>query len=160
MVQQVKTGTQQQQEFVPPYPSSIAETGLKEGFLEELILKDIYLVNFAMGREIAARTQLPFKIIEEILEVLKRQLLVEVRSAGGLADYEYTPTEKGRDRARSYFDHNAYNGACPVPWSRYVDSLKYQTIRRESVTPRDLEVAFSDIMVNRRTINSVGPAIN
>ncbi len=54
-----------------------------------------------MGREIAARTQLPFKIIEEILEVLKRQLLVEVRSAGGLADYEYTPTEKGRDRARS-----------------------------------------------------------
>ncbi|MGQ7465165.1 hypothetical protein ACTGXW_10825, partial [Streptococcus suis] len=62
MVQQVKTGTQQQQEFVPPYPATIQDTGLKEGFLEELILKDIYLVNFALGREIAARTQLPFKI--------------------------------------------------------------------------------------------------
>lgn len=94
MVQQVRTGQQQQQEFVPPYPATIADTGLKEGFLEELILKDIYIVNFALGREIAARTMLPFKIVEEVLEVLKKQLLVEVRSSGGLADYEYTPTEK------------------------------------------------------------------
>jgi hypothetical protein len=160
MVQQVRTGQTQQQEFIPPYPNSIEETGLKEGFLEELILKDIYLVNFALGREIAQRTFLPFKIVEDILESLKKQLLIEVRAAGGIADYEYTPTDKGRDRARAYFDHNTYVGACPVPWSVYVESLKYQTIRRESVTPRDLEVAFSDIMVNRKTINTVGPAIN
>jgi len=99
MVQTIKTGTQVAQEFVPPYPATIADTGLKEGFLEELILKDVYMVNFALGREIASRTCLPFKIVEEVLEVLKRQLLVEVRSSGGLADYEYTPTEKGRDRA-------------------------------------------------------------
>ncbi len=158
MVQQMRSG--QQQEFVPPYPNSIEETGLKEGFLEELILKDIYLVNFALGREIAQRTMLPFKIVEEILESLKKQMLVEVRSSGGIADYEYTPTDKGRDRARAFFDHNTYVGACPVPWAIYVESLKSQTIRRESVTPRDLEVAFSDIMVNRKTINTVGPAIN
>jgi predicted ATPase with chaperone activity len=157
MVQQVMGG---QKEFVPQYPGSLQETGLKEGFLEELILKDIYLVNYALGREIATRTMLPFKVVEEVLESLKRQLLVEVRSAGGLADYEYTPTEKGRDRARLYFDNNSYVGPCPVPWSVYVESLKQQTIRRESVTPRDLEVAFSDIMINRKTLNSVGPAIN
>jgi predicted ATPase with chaperone activity len=160
MTQSVKTATQLQQEFIPPYPMTIADTGLKEGFLEELIMKDLFLVNFALGREIAARIHLPFKIVEEILDYLKRQLLVEVRTSGGLADYEYTPTEKGRDRARTFFDHNSYVGACPVPWNRYVDSLKFQTIRRELVTPRDLEVAFSDIMVNRRTINAVGPAIN
>lgn len=160
MTQSVKTATQLQQEFIPPYPMTIADTGLKEGFLEELILKDLFLVNFALGREIAARIHLPFKVVEEILDYLKRQLLVEVRTSGGLADYEYTPTEKGRDRARAFFDHNSYVGACPVPWNRYVDSLKFQTIRRELVTPRDLEVAFSDIMVNRRTINAVGPAIN
>ena len=159
MVQQVRSG-QAQAEYIPPYPNSIEETGLKEGFLEELILKDIYLVNFALGREIATRTQLPFKIVEQILESLKKQMLVEVRAAGGIADYEYTPTDKGRDRARAYFDHNTYVGACPVPWSVYMESLKHQTIRRESVTPRDLEVAFSDIMVNRKTINTVGPAIN
>lgn len=158
MVQQVRPT--QTQDFVPPYPNSIEETGLKEGFLEELILKDIYLVNFALGREIATRTFLPFKLVEGILESLKKQMLVEVRAAGGIADYEYTPTDKGRDRARAFFDHNTYVGACPVPWSVYVDSLRYQTIRRESVTPRDLEVAFSDIMVNRKTINTVGPAIN
>ena len=93
-MQQVRTGAQQQQEFVPPYPSTILETGMKEGFLEELILKDIYMVNFALGREIASRTMLPFKIIEEILEVLKKQLLIEVKSSGGLADYEYSPTER------------------------------------------------------------------
>jgi predicted ATPase with chaperone activity len=150
----------QRQEFVPPYPNTIEETGLKEGFLEELVLKDIYLVNFALGREIANRTQLPFKIVETVLESLKRQLLIEVRSSGGIADYEYMPTDKGRDRARAYFDHNSYVGACPVTWSTYVESLKHQTIRNEGVTPRDLEIAFSDIMVNRRTLNTVGPAIN
>src|SRR5271170_1301587 len=96
MVQSVKRtiSAQSQQEFVPPYTNSIADTGLKEGFLEELILKDIYLTNFALGREISARTHLPFKVVEEILEYLKRQLLIEVRTSGGLADYEYTPTEK------------------------------------------------------------------
>jgi predicted ATPase with chaperone activity len=148
------------QDFVPPYPNTIEETGLKEGFLEDLVLKDIYLVNYALGREIANRLHLPFKIIELLLESLKKQLLIEVRAAGGLADYEYTPTDKGRDRARTAFDFNSYVGACPIPWSYYVESLKYQTIRRESVTPRDLEVAFSDIMINRKTLNSVGPAIN
>jgi len=157
MVQQIRG---QQQEFIPPYPNTIEETGLKEGFLEELILKDIYLVNFALGREIANRTMLPFKLVESILESLKRQMLIEVRSSGGIADYEYMPTDKGRDRARAYFDHNSYVGACPVTWQSYVESLKQQTIRKESVTPRDLEIAFSDIMVNRRTLNTVGPAIN
>lgn len=158
MAQQVKPGMTQ--DFVPQYPQSIQDTGLKEGFLEELILKDIYVVSYALGREIAARTMLPFKLVEEILESLKRQLLIEVRSAGGLADYEYIPSEKGRDRARLYLDSNSYTGPCPVPWNTYVESLKNQTIRRESVTPRDLEVAFADIMINRRTLNSVGPAIN
>lgn len=158
MVQQVRGA--QQQEFVPPYPNTIEETGLKEGFLEALILKDVYLVNFALGREVANRTMLPFKIVESILESLKRQLLVEVRSSGGIADYEYIPTDKGRDRARAYFDQNSYVGPCPVTWSSYVESLKQQTIRKEAVTPRDLEIAFSDIMVNRRTLNTVGPAIN
>ncbi len=76
MVQQIRG---QQQEFIPPYPNTIEETGLKEGFLEELILKDIYLVNFALGREIANRTMLPFKLVESILESLKRQMLIEVR---------------------------------------------------------------------------------
>src|SRR5437879_10777911 len=113
-------GQPQQHEFIPPYPNNIEDTGLKEGFLEELILKDIYLVNFALGREIAQRTQLPFKIVESILESLKKQMLVEVKAAGGIADYEYTPTDKGRDRARAYFDHNTYVGACPVPWTHYV----------------------------------------
>jgi predicted ATPase with chaperone activity len=158
MAQQVKPGVTQ--DFVPAYPQTIQDTGLKEGFLEELVLKDIYVVSYALGREIAARTMLPFKLVEEILESLKRQLLIEVRSAGGLADYEYVPTEKGRDRARLYLDGNSYTGPCPVPWTTYVESLKHQTIRRESVTPRDLEVAFADIMINRRTLNSVGPAIN
>ncbi len=102
MTQSVKTATQLQQEFIPPYPMTIADTGLKEGFLEELIMKDLFLVNFALGREIAARIHLPFKVVEEILDYLKRQLLVEVRASGGLADYEYTPTEKGRDRARAF----------------------------------------------------------
>jgi len=158
MVQQVRAT--HQQEFVPPYPNTLQETGLKEGLLEELILKDIYMVNYALGREVAARTMLPFKIVEEILESLKRQLLIEVRSAGGLADYEYVPTDKGRDTARRFFDNTSYVGPCPIPWGHYVESLKYQTIRRETVTPRDLEVAFSDIMINRKTLNAVGPAIN
>jgi predicted ATPase with chaperone activity len=158
MVQQLRSS--QSQEFVPPYPNTIEETGLKSGFLEELILKDIYLVNYALGRELAQRCMLPFKLIEEIIESLKRQLLIEVRTSGGLADYEYTVTDKGRDRARSAFDYNSYVGPCPVPWHSFMDSLRLQTIRREHVTTRDLEVAFSDIMINRKTINSVGPAIN
>lgn len=138
MVQQLRSS--QSQEFVPPYPNTIEETGLKQGFLEELILKDIYLVNYALGRELAQRSMLPFKLVEEIIESLKRQLLIEVRTSGGLADYEYTVTDKGRDRARAAFDYNSYVGPCPVPWHSFMDSLRLQTIRREHVTTRDLEV--------------------
>ena len=49
-------------------------------------MKDLFSVNFALGREIAARIHLPFKVVEEILDYLKRQLLVEVRASGGLGE--------------------------------------------------------------------------
>ena len=68
MTQSVKTATQmQQQEFIPPYPATIADTGLKEGFLEELILKDLYLVNFALGREIAAEFTFHLRLSKKYL---------------------------------------------------------------------------------------------
>jgi predicted ATPase with chaperone activity len=148
-------------DFIPPFPSDISDLGLKEGFIEELLLKDLSVVGYTLGREMAARVTLPFQIVERALEPLKHQEYIYVRgSSNDGQDFEYAITEKGQERAGICFNNSGYVGPCPVPWDSYIKAVRAQSIRRESVRPRDLEIAFSDIMITRHTLNSLGPAIN
>ena len=57
-----------------------------------------------------------------LIERLRREVLIEVRSASGTgtAAYLYVITDLGRDRARQYMGTNSYVGPAPVPLTAHV----------------------------------------
>ena len=88
--------TQPQPSFTPPAITNIDETGLTILWLQDLALKIIYFGGYLNGFQVAERIALPFTgVVDQILENLKREKFVEVRSQmGGLGEgaFQYAIT--------------------------------------------------------------------
>ena len=67
--------------FIPPPISHIDDTGLSALWLQDLTLKILYFQGYLSGFKIAEEIALPFAgIVDQILESLKREKFVEVKS--------------------------------------------------------------------------------
>ena len=146
--------------FLPAEPHSTEETGLSHGTIEALITKQLSKSGALSGRDIAERICLPFGVIEEILGSLRtRQVLVHIGSAP-FNDYCYRLTDQGASLAQSFIASCAYAGPAPVPLNEYIRSVEAQTIRAEAPKREQLSQAFSDIAIDTRLFEGLGPAIN
>ncbi len=115
----------------------------------------------ATGMGLADRVCLPYGILEPLLEKLRVEMLIEVKSAlgTGSAGYRYALTDAGRARALRYFDACGYVGPAPVPLLQYtlhMNELRAQThdIYRERVAE-----SFSHLIVEPEMLDQLGPAI-
>ena len=76
---------------------------------------------------------------DQILEALKREKLIEVKSSqGGLGEgaYTYGITGAGIIRAREALERSQYAGPAPVPFEVYNEAIRRQKTGRMSVTSR------------------------
>ncbi|HWB13192.1 MAG TPA: AAA family ATPase [Pirellulales bacterium] len=149
-----------QGEFVPLEPASLGESGVTEGLLEALVMKFLLASGTASGRDTAAQVKFPFKLVDEMLRQLKSDQIVVYRDTAPMNDYQYQLTDLGRERARRYADHCTYFGAAPVALADYVASVKAQSLTRQRPTKEDLERAFADLLLSKRMLARLGPAIN
>jgi len=149
-----------QDAFVPFEPATLREAELSEALIEELILKYLLSTGNATGRLVADQVKLPFKLVEERLRQIKSDQLVVYRGAAPMNDYEYQLTDMGRERARRYVEHCTYFGAAPVSLKDYVASVTAQSLTRQHPTTADLERAFGDLLLSKRMMRRLGPAIN
>ena len=146
--------------FRPPAPETIAQTGLAEEEVERLILKYLVARGSATGRQIAAQLCLPYKLIEPMLRELKMQQLVAYRGAAEMGDYTFTIVDLGRERARRYTEECSYFGAAPVSLPDYLTAMEAQSIAKQQATEADLKRAFSDLIINEKMLERLGPAVN
>ena len=149
--------------FEPPAPRSIEETGLNLGFLTDLALKIMYFAGYMAGSQLAERMKLPFAgCVDQVLEFLKREQLAEVKGSGGFGEqaYQYVISSKGRDKAREALDRSQYAGPAPVTLDAYVQAMNKQSLKGFSVHQRAMRQALSHVVINERTFNQFGPAIN
>ena len=90
--------------FTPPPINTVEDTGLSALWLQDLALKIIYSQGYMSGFKISELIALPFAgVTDGILEVLKREKMIEVKSSqGGLGEgaYTYGITGAGITRAR------------------------------------------------------------
>ena len=147
-------------EFLPIEPASLKEADLSEALIEELILKYLLSIGNTTGRVVAEQIKLPFKLVEERLRQIKNDQLVVYRGTAPMNDYEYQLTDMGRERARRYVEHCSYFGAAPVSLKDYVASVEAQSLTRQHPTAEDLERAFHDLLLSKRMMRRLGPAIN
>lgn len=150
-------------DWEPPTIKGIEDTGLSQGFLQDLALKIMYFRGQLTGHDIAEYMHLPFAtVVSTVMEFLKREQMCEVKGSGGLgaATYQYSITTKGAERAREQLERTTYVGAAPVPWDSYVAAIKAQGGNRLKVSPKMMQQSLSHLILEESVFNKIGPAAN
>jgi predicted ATPase with chaperone activity len=150
--------------YLPPPITKVADTGLSQLWLQDLVLKVLYFQGYLTGFQVAEAVALPFaSVTDQILGALKREKFVEVKSSQmglGEGSYQYAITSTGIARAREAIDRSQYSGPAPVPLEMYILSIKNQQRGRLRVTHRVLRKALSHLVLNETTFQRIGPAVN
>ncbi|MEX0613612.1 MAG: hypothetical protein WD229_15955 [Pirellulales bacterium] len=147
-------------EWLPIESDTLAGAGLTDGEVEALMLKTLNGRAEATGRYLSDHTKLPFRIIDPLLHSLKHDRLVAHKGAAPMNDYVYQLTELGRERAKKFSEHCTYFGSAPVPLTAYIESVKQQTMADQHPTEEDLHRAFEDLLIDKKMLLRLGPAIN
>jgi predicted ATPase with chaperone activity len=143
-------------------PTTLADTGLTEDLITQLVIKLLHFNANCTGVEIAHRVGLEFAVVEPILETLKQSHHCEVVGGGALGapSFRYRITDHGRRRAQLFLDNNQYVGAAPVPLSQYREYMtQFQQATRRIVTPAAVRQAVSHLVLSDRVLNQIGPAV-
>ncbi len=150
--------------FVPPPMNKLEDTGLSLLWLQDLALKIFYFQGYLTGFKAAEAMALPFAgIVDQILETLKREKLIEVKSSQmGLGEgaYQYAITGAGIVRAREALERSQYAGPAPVPIEVYNESIRHQSRGRVAITSRTMRQILSQLVLSETTFQRLGPAMN
>jgi len=116
---------------MPPVPESLEELAIPPAIIEQLVLKYLYFRGELIGREIGALLGLPFSLIDDLLETMKRQHYVGVKKSLGMGNMSavFALTEAGRSLTREYLDNNQYAGPVPVPLYQYSEVVRQQRLK-------------------------------
>jgi predicted ATPase with chaperone activity len=159
----VRGSTTSNLRFTPSAVSRVEDTGLTQLWLQDLALKILYFQGYLTGFSVAEAIALPFAgIVDQILEALKREKFVEVKTQVGFGEgsYQYAITGAGIARAREALERSQYAGPAPVPLDFYNDSILRQSRGRPTVHPKMMRQALSELILSERTFNKIGPAVN
>jgi predicted ATPase with chaperone activity len=144
--------------FTPTVITRIEDTGLSSLWIQDLALKIFYFRGYLTGFRVAELMALSFTgIVDQILEALKRDKLIEVKSQTGLGDgaYQYAITGQGMVRAREALDRSQYAGPAPVPLTDYNAAIRKQARARPTVNSRVMHQCLQAL-----TLSEIGPAVN
>jgi len=145
----------------PMQPRSMAELGLPETLLFDLLLKHLLRAREASIAELAGRTALAGTILEPLLAGLREQHAVDVSGRGAVdAQMVFRLTEIGRQRAAEALAASHYCGPAPVTLGQYRRRIEHQSIERAIVGGVDLGRALSDMVVSERLLEDLGAALN
>jgi predicted ATPase with chaperone activity len=145
----------------PTAPETLKEAGLTIGFLNDMILRTLYVEGAMLGLDMARRLRLPFKVIEEAIRFLKDEKCLEVSGGDliGRISYRFNLTELGRRRAQDAMRLCAYVGPAPVPIEDYIEQTYRQAVTGISCTPESLKPTFNHLVITDDLFNAIGPAI-
>ncbi len=144
----------------PPEPDTVGNCGIRESVIEAIALRFMQNVGECEGRTVADQLKLPFRMVEPVLTRLKMEQFVAYRSGTATNDYVYVLTESGRALARTHIADCSYFGACPVRLKDYMASVKLQSVEGQHPKRDDLLRAFSDLLINPKMLEKLGPAVN
>src|SRR3984893_17236886 len=145
----------------PSAPESLQEAAVSLAFLNNMILRTLYLRGVMLGLDLARFLCLPFSVIEESLKFLKDEKCVEVAGGDliGRVSYRFNLTELGRRRAQESMKQCAYIGPAPVPVEDYIEQTYRQAVTGIGCSPEPLRAAFSHLVIREELFNAIGPAI-
>src|SRR5215475_12694199 len=146
---------------IAPRPKTIAETGFTTAFLGDLLEKHLFEAGALTLGAMIKRAALAGPILEEILNFLRREGRVEIRTRTtdehGL---RYALTERGRLSAEAALTRSGYTGPAPVPLDVYTEVARTQSVHDHLVRRERMHAAFADVVLDAAVLDRLGPALN
>ena len=139
-------------------PRTVEETGVRRSFLEDLALKTLYLTGEMSLHELAGQMALALSIADELFQRLRKEQLCQVTGMDK-GVHRITTTSGGKTRALEVMSQNSYTGPAPVSFADYVDRVRAQGVKNMKVTPKDMNRAFEDLVLDPRTLDQLGTAV-
>jgi hypothetical protein len=147
---------------VPAVPTSVADTGISEAELLNLMMKQIFVGALETASSFAEAMKLPPKVLAELIEqAVTTQLLQALGRTGpsGLDDMRYSMTDKGRRWATEAMAMSSYAGPAPVSLDSYSERIIRQKVTNEVVSWPRIQAAFSDLKIAEAFVDQIGPAV-
>lgn len=146
----------------PQAPQTVEETGLDLSFLADLALKHTLFMGEFKLADLSERIKLSLSATDKVMEVLRRDKLVEVKGGTGFATVTYTfkVTDTGKVRGTELLDICRYVGPAPVNLKDYRSMVETQTIKNAIVSEESVKRAFSHLIISDGILKRLGPAIS
>ncbi|WP_091846024.1 ATPase [Palleronia pelagia] len=148
--------------MAPPVPKTLDDMLLSPVMMRDILLKTIFRTNAAETSEIAKRICLPVAVTQELIDIARRQKLIEAMGslhAGGSGEMAYQLSDAGKSRALEALGQSEYFGAMPVPLQVYREQVKRQSIRNIAITRQQLLGAMGHLVLPDDLIDNLGPAV-
>ena len=149
--------------WYPKRPESLEDARVRRYFIQDNILKILYVRGVTRGVEFSDILRLPYTILDDELRHLRdNHSIVPVGGAGigGYDGMDFNLTKQGRELAAELYRSSPYIGPAAVDIQDYLDSVKKQRFQARWIKKSHLENAFSDIVLSPDYLNQLGPAIN
>jgi hypothetical protein len=141
----------------PTPPQDIEALGIPASMVVDLVLRFVREHGTGSLTGLQKALKLSYPVVNEVFERLRKQLLVEVKSASG-RDYTFALTAVARELAAERAEMCRYAGPAPVPLSQYMQVVRSQRAGIET-TAEVLGEAFADLVVTDELLDRLGPAI-
>ena len=143
--------------FFSKPPLSPAELDIPVAIVEDLMLRSLYAKGGSSLRRLSQSLKLSFPLLHAVFQDLRQQQLFEVTGMEG-NDYCFTLSGIGRERAAKSFLNCHYIGPAPVSVDSYRKAVSLQAAR-PVINRALLRAAFSDLVLDARFIDELGPAL-
>ncbi len=148
----------------PQAPTTVADTGIDSVMLLELVVKGMYTENLETASQIAEAVKLSSTAVNQLLTEAKERKFVEALASapgsGAMAEIRLTLTRAGREWVIDVMKRGQYFGPAPVSLKDYQNRIQMQRITNEHVTRKQLDDAFSGLVMQDRFVSRLGPAVN
>lgn len=147
----------------PSAPNTVEDTGLSRDLLLDLMLKSLNIGAAESEMDLAAYLCLPVPVVKELVEDAGRRELLERKANPSDVfgvNYVLRLTDRGKNWATEAAERNLYAGPAPVPFARYCEQLRLQSILAENLSIQDFEDTFAGLVFPDWFIRVIGPATN
>jgi predicted ATPase with chaperone activity len=150
------------EQYTPVRPATVEDTGLQPSIIEQIILKLLYNRGDMLGQDLSEAMGLTFSLVEDFLEVLKRQHSIVAKKSLGMGNSTslFSLTEAGRNAAREHLEHNQYAGPAPVPLHQYTEVVRKQRRKEGWLSTEGLAHAYRRMVTTPRMLSQIGPAVS
>ncbi|TKB58426.1 P-loop NTPase family protein [Ferrimonas aestuarii] len=160
MITEARVKSDSQTKTMTSKPTSIAEVGVSEQLLQNLVLKHLLDADVLTLIALSNRLCLAGNIVQTLLDEAKRANLVENKQTTSDGQMRYALSEAGRNLAKLAFEKSGYLGPVPVPLEQYWSVCRAQSSRQHKVTREVIKRAFEKITLPNQLLTLIGPALN